>query len=545
MTFVGSITGKKVDGTAYKDAIKYTVKQTNNTTDKTIVGSSFPFIGSNDADGTVTFRGSVDPDYLGLSFQPGYLHGKQSVDFDYTVTQEPLFPSKLTDVTLDKDATKTFTLTLKDNQDGTMSVWSGSDKLALWTLGTKHDFLGDHTVWVPTAPSKSLFSFTNTVKETPIAPKHDAKASIKGGVTFTGAASGKAMDGSAYAGALKYTVTQVGDTADKTIVSPSFPFTGSNEADGTVSFRGVVGDKDYLALSFQPGYLDGATSRDFTYQVTQEALYPNKLAGVTLDKQATKTFTLTLKDNQDGTMSVWSGDEQLATWKLETTSGPFGSSSKWVSVAPSKSLFTFDNTVDAAPVTAAPAASVSLSGRAAKAGEFAFALKSADADGVATASDATDGSDDVVATATNAADGTVAFDPLTFTEPGVHTYTLTQVKGDAAGVTYDDTVYTVTVTVTGNDDNTLTAAVAYEKDGEPVDAATFANTYQAPTKPGEQGKPGESDKPAAPNAGKPGAKAAPRAAALSRTGASVLAIAALASACIIAAGSMLAARRRS
>lgn len=78
-----------------------------------------------------------------------------------------------------------------------------------------------------------------------------------------------------------------------------------------------------------------------------------------------------------------------------------------------------------------------------------------------------------------------------------------QVAGNADGVTYDSTEYaaTITVTVTATADNTLTAAVSYAKDGETVDAATFANAHKAPTKPGEPTQPAEPGKP-----GKPGTK---------------------------------------
>lgn len=94
-------------------------------------------------------------------------------------------------------------------------------------------------------------------------------------------------------------------------------------------------------------------------------------------------------------------------------------------------------------------------------------------------------------TTTNAADGTVTFDQLPFDAAGTYEYTLVQVAGNADGVTYDSTEYAATITVTATADNTLTAAVSYAKDGETVDAATFANVYKAPTKPGEPTQPAE------------------------------------------------------
>lgn len=98
-------------------------------------------------------------------------------------------------------------------------------------------------------------------------------------------------------------------------------------------------------------------------------------------------------------------------------------------------------------------------------------------------------------TTTNAADGTVTFDQLPFDAAGTYEYTLMQVAGNADGVTYDSTEYAATITVTATAGNTLTAAVSYAKDGETVDAVTFANVYKAPTKPGEPTQPAEPGKP--------------------------------------------------
>ncbi len=62
----------------------------------------------------------------------------------------------------------------------------------------------------------------------------------------------------------------------------------------------------------------------------------------------------------------------------------------------------------------------------------------------------------MAASGTNAADGTVTLSPVTYTEPGVYTYTLVEVNDGKPGITYDDAVYTVTTTVV-DDDGTLSA----------------------------------------------------------------------------------------
>lgn len=80
-----------------------------------------------------------------------------------------------------------------------------------------------------------------------------------------------------------------------------------------------------------------------------------------------------------------------------------------------------------------------LAGRDLREGEFSFELLEGD---------------DVVATATNAADGTVTFPELTYDAPGEHSYTVREVAGDAAGVSYDTTAHAVSVKVSDNGDGT-------------------------------------------------------------------------------------------
>ena len=80
-------------------------------------------------------------------------------------------------------------------------------------------------------------------------------------------------------------------------------------------------------------------------------------------------------------------------------------------------------------------------------------------------------------TAKNGKDGSVTFENLTFTEAGVYTYLLSEVKGDDANTSYDETVYTVVITVTDDGDGQLKAEVQYLLDGKEVDQAKFTNVY--------------------------------------------------------------------
>lgn len=89
--------------------------------------------------------------------------------------------------------------------------------------------------------------------------------------------------------------------------------------------------------------------------------------------------------------------------------------------------------------------------------------------------------------ATTMGAGFFKFDTLKFTEEGEHTYTVHELQGDAAGWTYDDTVYTVTIVVT-KEGNKLVAEVEYE-DG----AIVFTNIYEEPEKPTVPGKKEDDD----------------------------------------------------
>ena len=104
--------------------------------------------------------------------------------------------------------------------------------------------------------------------------------------------------------------------------------------------------------------------------------------------------------------------------------------------------------------------------RTLKEGEFTFALL--------------DGDGNEVNSTTNAADGSFVFDDLTFDKTGTYSYTVAEKSGNAGGITYDETLYGVTITVTEDTDtNKLVAQVSYSKGNQSVEAMSFTNTYEA------------------------------------------------------------------
>ena len=108
------------------------------------------------------------------------------------------------------------------------------------------------------------------------------------------------------------------------------------------------------------------------------------------------------------------------------------------------------------------------SDRTLKANEFTFLLK--------------DQAGTLIDTKTNAENGDILFNPVSFNEAGTFTYTIAEQKPATpeSAITYDETVHTVTVTVTKDATGQLNADVKY--DGK-MDTPTFTNTYTPPTPP--------------------------------------------------------------
>ena len=108
------------------------------------------------------------------------------------------------------------------------------------------------------------------------------------------------------------------------------------------------------------------------------------------------------------------------------------------------------------------------SDRTLKANEFTFLLK--------------DQAGTLVDTKTNGENGDILFNPVSFNEAGTFTYTIVEQKPATpeSAITYDESVHTVTVTVTKDENGQLNADVQY--DGK-KNIPTFTNTYTPPTPP--------------------------------------------------------------
>lgn len=131
---------------------------------------------------------------------------------------------------------------------------------------------------------------------------------------------------------------------------------------------------------------------------------------------------------------------------------------------------TFTNAYETTPADVTITAHKELLGATLTDGQFAFQLTGMGSD----------------LRATNDAQGNVAFPHLLLTEPGTYTYELRELNDGQEGVTYDERVYVVTVTVTDDGFGHLSATVTTDV---PEGSLAFENTYTPPTVPEEPKEP--------------------------------------------------------
>ena len=201
--------------------------------------------------------------------------------------------------------------------------------------------------------------------------------------------------------------------------------TGSNDADGNVVFSSIT----YT----QPG------SHVYTIREVK-----GSETGVTYDDHSYLVYTQ-ITDNGDGTLGV--------------THQAVSSEENDELVPAEGNAVTFNNIYKAEPASVTIEAVKKLTGKDLKDGEFTFQLK--DVDGK------------VIAEAQNDASGKIKFENLKFEDEGTYEYTVTEVNDKQTGITYDESVFKVTVKVSDNGEGTLSA----ETDSDDI---VFTNSYKAP-----------------------------------------------------------------
>ena len=313
---------------------------------------------------------------------------------------------------------------------------------------------GESVPAAPTAPRSHTFTYTVTESGSAPGVTNDANATRKVSYTVTDDGAGhlkvvrEGDDGAAFTFTNTYSVTPT-DSVVTDQVKTVKRLTGRDLAAGEFTFElledGVVvatGTNDAngtVALSPIRYEAPGA----HTYMLREAC--PNALGlykGVTYDG-TTYTVVTTVSDNGDGTLT--------ATHKLEGTTESAG----------------FTNKYHAMPTQVSIGAIKVLEGRELKKDEFSFKLVG----------------EDIESTVTNDADGKIKFDKFEYDEPGTYVYTISEVKGDEAGMTYDKSVFTATVNVADDGEGNLKANVAFTKGDKSVEGIVFNNTYKKPETP--------------------------------------------------------------
>ena len=197
--------------------------------------------------------------------------------------------------------------------------------------------------------------------------------------------------------------------------------TQKNAADGKVTFKAIEYDQDDM----NPG--------EFTYTISE---VNDGQAGITYAGNV-ETIKVTLEDDGKGTITATADKTGAAV--------------------------TFENTYAASGEVVLTAKKV-LTGRELKENEFSFQLKNE--------------AGEVLQTRQNAADGTVTFETISYKLEDVanspFVYTISEVKGDADSITYDEHIETITVTLEDDGKGNITATA--DKTGA---AITFENAYDA------------------------------------------------------------------
>lgn len=314
---------------------------------------------------------------------------------------------------------------------------------------------------VPTAPRSHTFTYT--VAESGSAPgvTNDANTARKVSYTVTDDGAGHLSvvrngdDGAAFTFTNTYSVTPA-DSVVTDQVKTVKRLTGRDLAAGEFTFELL---EDGVTVASGTNDANGnVTLSPIRYEAPGTHTYtlreacPNALGlykGVIYDG-TTYTVVTTVSDNGDGTLA--------ATHKLEGTTESAG----------------FTNKYHAMPTQVSIGAIKVLEGRELKKDEFSFKLVGEDAE----------------STVTNDADGKISFDKFEYDEPGTYVYTISEVKGDEAGMTYDKSVFTATVNVVDDGEGNLKANVAFTKGDKSVEGIVFNNTYKKPETPAPTPDPG-------------------------------------------------------
>lgn len=261
----------------------------------------------------------------------------------------------------------------------------------------------------------ALFTFTNTYNVL-----EKSSSPTDGSLTLNKILTGRDMA----AGEFSFVMTGTSENAQ------GMSATGTN----TAAVDGEAGSVTLSAITFQePG--------TYEFQISE---VNNNLGGIGYDGATLKAVANVLSDGK-GNMEIG--------WTIYNADGT------------EISDYTYNNTYTASPTSVILGGTKVLDGRTLADGEFNFELR--DTDG------------NVLQTVANNAKGGIVFDKITYDAEGTYEYTISEVAGDAEGITYDDTTYTAKVVVTDDGQGSFKVSQLTYNDG--VEFPLFTNTYTEPS----------------------------------------------------------------
>ncbi len=268
---------------------------------------------------------------------------------------------------------------------------------------------------------------------------------------------------------IKKNLTNASGSTEVSLEGYEFELYESDDEHKTTGDRVLITPKTdaagetYVYLEYENEYTQAGT---YTYYYTLK----EKTTGINAmtDSDKVYNFKVSVTANDDG--SVTSEIIGATEDTFETFEGAHGAT---------YNLATFTNVYEPDIAKVTLDVKKKLNGRNLKDGDFKFLLKKPDG---------------TIQTVANKADGTVPFDTLTFDKVGTYEYTVIELIPEEteklSGVTYDETVYDVIITVKDNNGK-LEAAVdvltipgtemVFENEYQPPEAKTVVNGTKALT----------------------------------------------------------------
>lgn len=409
--------------------------------------------GTNDAAGNITFSDIVyNTENLNaaVTAEGSNEVGKATVDrtgdqdvytFNYTVSEDTLDPESGVSY---NGGTFGVTVTVTDDRAGNLTVAvaydNGGDKLTFEnTYGADSEFdltlTGNKVIAAaeglnPPTLTGGEYQFTIVGSEGAPMPETTTVSNQGATVSF---------------GPITYTMENVFGSEEEAVTEDTTEDVAADAADDTAS--DVVTDE--TEADGGAAVQTAGRTKVFTYTISESG----ELAGVT-NEEGTKTVEVTVTDMGGG---------ELTAAVTNVTEGTQDGSD-----------FTFTNTYSVTPEESTPTGdgegsvtiTKTLDGRSLNEGEFTFRM--------------TDAEGNVVSEGTNDAAGNVELSGIIFEKPGTYSYTIREVDSGLGGVTYDTSVYTATATVTDDQDGNVVSSAKNDENGAVAfDTISFdkAGTY--------------------------------------------------------------------